>query len=151
MSKEEKTMPRRKFLQIGIGGLGAAIGLSYVGLAGDFLLPAAASAQLLQEVGKISDFPVGVPKLMIYKGSGVEEGMYVTNLGDEGWLALDFHCTHLQCAVNFEPALQQYMCPCHGGVYDLKGNVLSGPPPKPLIRRVVKVQGDSVFLGGRLT
>lgn len=150
MSREEETMPRRKFLQLGIGGIGAAIGLSYVGLAGNFLLPATANAQPLQEVGKVNDFTVGVPKLMVYKGSGVEEGMYVTNLGAEGWLALDFHCTHLQCAVNYESSLKQYMCPCHGGVFDLKGNVLSGPPPRALIRRVVKVQGNSVLLGGRL-
>lgn len=150
MSREEETMPRRKFLQLGIGGIGAAIGLSYVGLVGNFLLPATANAQPLQEVGKVNDFTVGVPKLMVYKGSGVEEGMYVTNLGAEGWLALDFHCTHLQCAVNYESSLKQYMCPCHGGVFDLKGNVLSGPPPRALIRRVVKVQGNSVLLGGRL-
>lgn len=142
---------RRKFLQLGIGTASAVIGLSYVGLIGNFLAPPAASAEgQLQEVGKIGDFPENTPTLVSYKGSGVEEGVYVVNLGAQEFIALDFHCTHLECAVNWVQASKQFICPCHGGVYDIKGTALAGPPPKPLTRRVVKVDGDSVQIGGRL-
>jgi len=133
-----------------VGSIGAVIGLSYVGVIGDFLNPPPANAEPLQEVGKVSDFTEGTPKLVTYTGNGSEEGLYVMNLGQEGWIALDFHCTHLQCAVNWVESTKQYMCPCHGGVYDMKGNVLSGPPPQPLHRRLIQVQGDSVQVGGRL-
>lgn len=145
---QHNNLPRRKFLKLGIGSIGAIVGLTYISLLGDFLMPPAANAQTLQEVGKVADFKVGEPKFVSYKGSGVEEGIYVINQGSEGWLALDFHCTHLQCAINWVPATQQFICPCHGGVYDIKGNVLDGPPPKPLPRRIIKVQGDSVQVGG---
>lgn len=153
MDKEQNQgLPRRGFLKWGIGTIGAVIGLGYVGLIGDFLKPQSANAAPLQEVGKVDDFPERVPKLVTYKGSGSEEGIYVINPGGDAgsWLALDFHCTHLQCAVNWVEAVNKFVCPCHGGVYDLQGNVLSGPPPESLRRRVIKLNGDSVMVGGML-
>ncbi|AFM39940.1 Rieske Fe-S protein [Desulfosporosinus acidiphilus SJ4] len=147
-NEQGKGIPRRRFLAWGAGSVGAVIGLSYVGLLGDFLNPPAANAEPLQEVGRVSDFEEGTPKFVTYKGSTTAEGVYVVNLGSEGWLALDFHCTHLQCGVNYVDAVKKYICPCHGGVYDLKGQVLSGPPPKNLPRRVIQIQGDSVMVGG---
>lgn len=42
-------------------------------------------------------------------------------------------CTHLSCPVYFERAHQRLECPCHDGAFDAKtGNVLYGPPPRPL-------------------
>lgn len=143
-------MSRRRFLTFGVSAAGTAIALGYLGVAGSFLEPPAANAETLKEVGKVSDFEEGVPKLIKYQGSTTDEGIYVINMGKEGWLALDFHCTHLQCAVNYEEAAKKFMCPCHGGVFDIKGNVLSGPLPKPLQRRIIKVQGRSVRVGGML-
>lgn len=149
--KNSVSLTRRSFLKKGIGTAGAILGLSYVGLMGSFLAPPPAAAEgKLQEVGKVGDFPENTPTLASYQGSGVEEGVYIVNLGLEGFIALDFHCTHLECAVSWVPASKQFICPCHGGVYDLKGTVLSGPPPKSLNRRVVKVDGNSVQIGGRL-
>lgn len=149
--KNTDSLSRRRFLKIGIGGAGAVLGLSYVGLLGEFLAPSTASAEAkLQEVGKVGDFPQNTPTMVNYKGAGVDEGVYVINLGSEGFIALDFHCTHLECAVNWVQATKQFICPCHGGLYDIKGTVLSGPPPKPLHRRLVKIEGDNVLIGGRL-
>ncbi len=148
-NEEQKGMPRRRFLALGVGSVAAVMGLGYLGVAGDFLKPAAAAtSQPLWKVGQVSDFPEGVTKLVSYQGTGIEEGVYVTNLGSKGWLALDFHCRHLQCAVNWVEATKQFVCPCHGGVYDQMGNVISGPPPGPLYRRVIKISGDSVMVGG---
>jgi cytochrome b6-f complex iron-sulfur subunit len=149
--KAETGISRRRFLTLGVGAAGTAIALGYAGAAGAFLAPPEANAETLKEVGKVSDFEEGVPKLITYKGSStVEEGVYVVNLGKEGWLALDFLCTHLQCAVNYEESMNQFLCPCHGGAFDLQGNVLFGPIPKPLRRRAIEVQGDSVRVGGML-
>ena len=147
--KTETGISRRRFLTLGVGAAGTAITLGYAGAAVNFLAPPPAGATTLKEVGKVSDFEEGVPKLITYQGT-VEEGIYVVNMGKEGWLALDFLCTHLQCAVTYEESMNQFLCPCHGGAFDLKGNVLYGPIPKPLKRRVIEVQGDSVRVGGML-
>jgi len=148
--KTESGISRRRFLTLGVGAAGTAIALGYIGAAGKFLEPPVANAETLKEVGKVSDFEEGVPKLITYQGSTVEEGIYVLNMGKEGWLALEFLCTHLQCAVNYEDSSKTFICPCHGGAFDLKGNILFGPIPRPLQRRVIEVQGDSVRVGGML-
>lgn len=43
-------------------------------------------------------------------------------------------CTHAGCGVNWQPDTQQFFCPCHGGLFDANGNVISGPPPAPLAK-----------------
>lgn len=150
-AQDSATLGRRKFLSMGIGAIGAVIGLSYIGLFGKFMSPQSVSASSkLQEAGSVGKFPVNTPTLFGYNGAGTEEGVYVVNLGSEGFIALDFHCTHLECNVKWVPTIKQFICPCHGGLFDIKGTVLSGPPPKPLIRRIVKIEGDKVMIGGRL-
>jgi Rieske Fe-S protein len=149
--KKETAMSRRRFLTLGVGVAGTAMALGYIGTAATFLEPPAAGAEKLKEVGKVSDFQEGVPKLVTYQGETTEEGVYVLNMGKESWIAMDAHCTHLQCLVPYVDAVKKFMCPCHGGVYDLKGNVLSGPPPRPLHRRAIQVKGDSVRVGGVLS
>jgi nitrite reductase/ring-hydroxylating ferredoxin subunit len=42
-------------------------------------------------------------------------------------------CTHLSCPVYFSRDHQRLECPCHEGAFDAAtGNVLYGPPPRPL-------------------
>ena len=51
-------------------------------------------------------------------------------------------CTHLECTVQFKADTSQLWCPCHNGIYDLGGNVVSGPPPRGLEHLVVNVRGE---------
>ena len=148
--QEGEGIPRRRFLKAGVGSIGGIMGVAYLSFIGDFFNPPPVGSEPLAEVGKVDDFSPGSAKLVPYASGGVEQGVYVVNLGDEGWLALDFHCTHLQCAVNWLDATKAFACPCHGGMYDIKGNVLGGPPPRPLERRIIQIQGNSVMVGGRL-
>lgn len=59
-------------------------------------------------------------------------------------------CTHLACPVYFERAHQRLECPCHDGAFDAKtGNVLYGPPPRPLdpIKLEVRANGEVWAIG----
>ena len=60
--------------------------------------------------------------------------------------ALDSTCTHLGCRTRFNEASGRIECPCHGGVYDAAGNVVSGPPPSPLQRIATRVDDDTVYV-----
>ena len=35
------------------------------------------------------------------------------------WVAITSRCAHLGCPVRWVPAAERFICPCHGGVYDL--------------------------------
>lgn len=58
--------------------------------------------------------------------------------------ALSTVCTHLGCRVRWEG--EKFLCPCHNAAFDKNGNVVSGPPPRPLDRYDVEVVDGSVYL-----
>jgi cytochrome b6-f complex iron-sulfur subunit len=57
--------------------------------------------------------------------------VYVMRLND-GFRALSSVCTHLGCVTRFQPDSKTIACPCHGSRFDLNGDVLGGPAPRPL-------------------
>ncbi len=90
------------------------------------------------------------------------EPALLMKIGEE-YRALSLTCTHLGCVVRWRPDKMdaketggqkgdsgnpagRFVCPCHGGVYDAEGKVVSGPPPAPLARLDVQVQGGRVFI-----
>ncbi|GBC83851.1 Cytochrome b6-f complex iron-sulfur subunit [bacterium HR11] len=62
------------------------------------------------------------------------------------WLAFSALCTHRRCGVSWAPQRDVILCPCHGGVFDLSGNVLQGPPPSALPRYAVEVVHGQVYI-----
>jgi Rieske Fe-S protein len=60
--------------------------------------------------------------------------------------AIDSTCTHLGCRVSWDAEAQVIKCPCHGGIYDRSGKVVSGPPPAPLANFQTRVDGDQVLV-----
>jgi cytochrome b6-f complex iron-sulfur subunit len=61
----------------------------------------------------------------------------------EGTLkAFNAVCTHLECTVQFKADTSQIWCACHNGLYDLGGNVVSGPPPRSLESFAVNLRGE---------
>lgn len=76
-----------------------------------------------------------------FKEIGRDEGMVVEYEGKklavykdkEGIItALNPTCTHAGCIVNFNNEEKSWDCPCHGGRFDIDGNVLCGPPREKL-------------------
>ena len=39
-------------------------------------------------------------------------------------------CAHLGCPVRWRPEQKLFLCPCHGGMYDINGGWVGGPPPR---------------------
>lgn len=61
------------------------------------------------------------------------------------FVAFSAICTHAGCPVRYDPSNMQFVCPCHGGVFDARtGNVLQGPPPSPLPSIPVQVVGGQL-------
>jgi len=62
------------------------------------------------------------------------------------YIAISTRCAHLGCPVRWVDAAERFICPCHGGVYDLLGRRVGGPPVRPLDRFPTRVVGERVQL-----
>ena len=65
------------------------------------------------------------------------------------FVALSSRCMHLGCPVRYVPAAERFICPCHGGVYDFTGQVVGGPPVRPLDRFYTRVNNGLLEIGPR--
>ncbi|MEO7994119.1 MAG: Rieske 2Fe-2S domain-containing protein [bacterium] len=74
-----------------------------------------------------------------------EIGAFLRKRGDK-YEALSGRCTHMGCQVGYDAGKQQFTCPCHHGVFDSEGKVVSGPPTKPLESMPIRIEGDRVFI-----
>jgi succinate dehydrogenase / fumarate reductase iron-sulfur subunit len=55
-------------------------------------------------------------------------------------------CPHLGCVVKWDALAGRFRCSCHGGNFDRDGNVIAGPPPRPLDRYAFKVDSGHLFV-----
>ena len=55
-------------------------------------------------------------------------------------------CTHLDCTVQFKSDTAQLWCACHNGHFDLNGQNIAGPPPRPLDSYAVHVRGQQIVV-----
>ena len=55
-------------------------------------------------------------------------------------------CTHLNCTVQYRGDLGHIWCACHNGHFDLNGQNIAGPPPRPLDAYVVNVRGTQIVV-----
>jgi menaquinol-cytochrome c reductase iron-sulfur subunit len=65
------------------------------------------------------------------------------------YIALSSRCMHLGCPVRYVQAAERFVCPCHGGVYNFRGQVAGGPPVRPLDRFYTIERNGYVYLGPR--
>ncbi len=92
--------------------------------------------------GKVSDF-ASAPSKLIKFGS---KPVLVIKTESGELVAFNATCKHLGCTVNYMPDKKHIFCGCHGGTYDLGGKNIAGPPPSPLDKMKVTIQGDDVIV-----
>jgi cytochrome b6-f complex iron-sulfur subunit len=136
-----RRLSRRQFL-------GAVWGVSIAALVGQFSAafynfvkprPIVGGFGGKVDAGKAKEFKAG-------SVSYVQSGrFYVSRLDDGSVIALWQRCTHLGCTVPYVKDKKQFQCPCHSSVYNTKGEVISGPAPRPLdLFPIEVVNGDLV-------
>jgi len=94
-------------------------------------------------VGRTESIPVGGAQSKVVDG----EDVLIIRRDEDNYHALTATCTHSDvCLVEWDAERRQLVCPCHRGIFDLYGNVVSGPPPRPLERREVTVRDGRVYM-----
>lgn len=136
-------MDRRRALVLFVNSVIALIGGALTAILGAFALrpPAGRDARWLRAANLLDLKPnTPVPRVVALSR---QDGWYRERAratvflvwdGDRSVHALSGTCTHLGCQVRWDAEGSRFRCPCHGGVFDAAGNVVSGPPPRGLDR-----------------
>ncbi len=155
-SWDEKAVSRRGLLEAAFGVLASA-GVLAVAIPGArFLVGNALKPAKPQwvEIGSIDALPADQVTRATFTTSATDAWRNVTKRGtvyvysdDDGasYVALDGTCTHLGCMVHWRAEENHFACPCHTAAFTRTGDVISGPPPKPLRRLPVKVENGVLF------
>ncbi len=155
--KSSSQISRSDFVKLVTAAAGpvmaAAIGLPAI----DYLVSPALSVKETEAwipLGPLKDYPIGAPKLFNFTRSQINGwektvlsyGVFVVRPDETQLLVLSNICTHLACRVSWHPDIQNYVSPCHNGHFDMVGNVISGPPPRPLDEFITKIEDGNLFI-----
>jgi cytochrome b6-f complex iron-sulfur subunit len=134
---------RRRFLSQAAMGFGLIFGLGTLGLRFvQFLMPSTnRKTHETVLVGAEAQLPVGEAVTMDLGGHKI--ALLRTS---EGVVAFSRRCTDLGCLVSWKKNREQFVCPCHQGVFDKAGRNIAGPPPRPLDRYEVVKRGEQLYV-----
>lgn len=136
---------RRELLDLALASMGLLAGAAVIGPIAVYLATpnSERSPRGPIVIGKADSIPENGAQI---KPVGNEEFLIIRRSRNR-FHALSAVCTHSRaCLVSWDASRQQVICPCHHGVFDLHGNVVSGPPPEPLARREVILRDGVLYL-----
>ncbi len=137
-------MNRRKFINVFLGGSLFGTIASFLYPVIRYLIPPRQAEALAKRVAaaKVGELAPNSAKLFKFGSAPA----LLINTAEGDLRAFSAICTHLTCTVRYESDTGTLLCPCHNGRFDLAGNVISGPPPRPLDAFEVEVSGDEIFV-----
>ncbi len=136
---------RRSFLGVVIGVLTTVLAAAAAAIAGGFFLGKGARRARRDVIpaGTVDDFDKRPWRTVEAEGTPV----LVVRTAAKDYRALASICTHSEvCQVEWDARRDQVVCPCHRAAYDVFGNVLHGPPPRPLRTFPVAVIDGRVYV-----
>jgi menaquinol-cytochrome c reductase iron-sulfur subunit len=151
-----RSMGRRNFLVRAIVAIQATIGAIVAFIIGSTTLAPSFSGRdeaWLRAIaldGLPENQPVPVT-LRVTRSDGYSQVVdrtvvYLVRTGDQNVRALQSTCTHLGCRTSYDRKTKLILCPCHGGVFDVEGHVVSGPPPAPLPTLSTRIEDGQVLV-----
>lgn len=135
LTNVENMVSRRDFLKLAWGAAGALALVEATGVGLSFFAPRVVEGEFggVFEAGLADSFPVGSVTPF------TQGRFYLVRMPEGGFLALYRKCTHLGCAVPWNPAEGRFMCPCHASAFEMDGTVINPPAPRPLDRFAVTI------------
>lgn len=137
-------MKRRSFIDIFFGGSLVATIAAFLYPVVRYILPVktTGATQTSVTAAKAGELPPNTAKVFKFGSAPA----VLVNTAEGVLVALSAVCTHLTCTVRYDSETGTLFCPCHNGRFDLGGNVLSGPPPRPLETFKVDTSGADIIV-----
>ncbi len=141
-SASDIELSRRSFMDRSIKAIAAFISLSLGIPAIGYLISPALQQQGNQwiKLGRASQVRPGVPTLFTvtvnlttgWVQAETQFAYFVYTADGKDFSVMSNICTHLGCQTHWNEVEGYIECPCHGGKFDVQGDVIGGPPPRPL-------------------
>ena len=137
-------MNRRSFIDFFFGGSLLATIAAFLYPVVRYVLPSKSAGVIQNSVtaAKVGELPPNAAKVFKFGSAPA----VLVNTAEGTLVALSAVCTHLTCTVRYDGETGTLFCPCHNGRFDISGNVLSGPPPRPLETYAVDVSGPDIIV-----
>jgi Rieske Fe-S protein len=138
---EKKPISRRRLIAYAWIGAAAIVMGELIGGTFAFLWPRrkGPKAETVFIAGKVTDFKVG--EVIPFR----KERTFIVRT-EEGFLAISSVCPHLHCVVNWNAVIKEFECPCHGAKFNQFGEVVAGPPPRPLDLYKLQIVAGNVVI-----
>ena len=70
----------------------------------------------------------------------------VVLLSPEGPVVFSASCPHLGCSVSWDSGDGIFRCPCHGAMFNAKGEVIRGPASSPLVKLPFEIKDGKIII-----
>ena len=142
---EESRFSRRRLLTWLARGFLSLWGLAFAWVVTAFTKPPrerGGIAERVIKVGPLESLPVGQARLVRHG----REPIFVIRTAEDAAVGLSGVCSHVHCVLRWDETQGTLACPCHDGAFDVNGNVLQGPPPRPLRRYQVETRLGDMYV-----
>ncbi len=157
MTVSSKKLSRRDFIKATAAFLGGLISVT-IGIPTIAYLLSPSLRKIEDEsiidLGFLENYPIGIPtrfeftrtKVNGWERTATNYGLYVVRKNEGEVRVFSDICTHLGCRVTWHPDRGHYISPCHDGHFDSLGNVVSGPPPRPLDEYITRIENGILLV-----
>jgi len=140
MDGKEREVDRRRFLTWTWRGLAFGLAAEAAWTTFDILSPRPPGAfGGVLDAGAEADFLEGQVQYF-------REGRFFVSRVEGELVALYQKCPHLGCRVPFCESSGRFECPCHGSVYNRRGEYLTGPAPRGMDSFPLRVENGNVMV-----
>jgi Rieske Fe-S protein len=148
---------RRDFIKSVAAFVGTLIGVG-IGLPSIFYLLSPSLEKTEDDsfidLGALEKYPIGIPtrieftrtRVNGWERTATNYGLYVVRRNESEVRVFSDICTHLGCRITWHPNEEHYISPCHDGHFDIVGNVVSGPPPRPLDEFTAEIKNGNLIV-----
>jgi arsenite oxidase small subunit len=150
---ESRTFSRRELLVAGAGGA-AAVAAAGAGVEVADAAPTAYPALRVTSLAQLKpnrpvsfNYPLKAqPSVLLDLGRAVPGGVGP----NRSVVAYSLLCQHMGCPVAYQPAIREFVCPCHQTRYDPErlGSIIQGLAMTPLPRVLLQVRQGAVWAVG---
>ena len=146
-NKKDSDVSRRDFIRyLGLVSLGFFAGTAGVWLKSLFKVQQLHTFHRMKIIDK-EDLKIG--ESYVFEIPNFKEPAILVRLSHDEFVAFGQKCTHLQCPVIWKRDEKILFCPCHKGAFNgATGDVLYGPPERPLPKLKLDIQPDGVYFVG---